>query len=385
MLLISPCSPGFIDNGILIKPHPQPGQRSLDDHFRRCEFCYYGQQCYLNTSHNWTDALHIVRFLDSCQNANILRTLHNQERHVPAMQYKFTRERIVAALKEHMASPSFVLLGRRSTVASTAPTSSTAATSLTTRPAGSNARPAGSNARPAGSNARCRFSRSNGGTSGGGGAQRSGNTGRPQRDRNIRAIEASEDSSLLDDDLSAEPSDDLIVAKLNGDCLGGCGIVHPPYECPNIVGNVEQQKKTFASLGQKRHCLPVRAITTTDDDDNDVDLIDLHDPEDQDSDADQDFPQGRLCALLAVLALVAIGVMLLAVCGDKDQAPSGLSAAAPTGPDEVSLAPTMPVSNVSRTSLLTSGEGLGQGPKPCKFSGGDDGSSPGNAPSSPSF
>jgi len=38
------------------------------------------------------------------------------------------------------------------------------------------------------------------------------------------------------------------------------------------------------------------------------------------------------------------------VCGDKDQAPTGLSAAAPTGPDEVSLAPTIPVSNVSHAS-----------------------------------
>ena len=39
-----------------------------------------------------------------------------------------------------------------------------------------------------------------------------------------------------------------------------------------------------------------------------------------------------------------------AVCGDKDQAPTGLSAAVPTGPDEVSLAPTRPVSNVSHAS-----------------------------------
>jgi len=38
------------------------------------------------------------------------------------------------------------------------------------------------------------------------------------------------------------------------------------------------------------------------------------------------------------------------VCGDKDQAPTGLSAAVPTGPDKVSLAPTIPVSNVSHTS-----------------------------------
>jgi len=39
-----------------------------------------------------------------------------------------------------------------------------------------------------------------------------------------------------------------------------------------------------------------------------------------------------------------------AVCGDKDQALRGLSAAAPTGPDDISLAPTIPVSNVSHTS-----------------------------------
>jgi len=72
--------------------------------------------------------------------------------------------------------------------------------------------------------------------------------------------------------------------------LGGCGKVHPPYGCPNLTGNVEHQKKTFASLSSKRRYLPVRAITTTDDDDDDVDLIDLHDPDDQDSDMDQDFP-----------------------------------------------------------------------------------------------
>jgi len=47
-----------------------------------------------------------------------------------------------------------------------------------------------------------------------------------------------------------------------------------------------------------------------------------------------------------------------AVCGDKDQAHTGLSAAVPTGPDEVSLAPTMPVSNVSHTSPSDSRGGL---------------------------
>jgi len=65
---------------------------------------------------------------------------------------------------------------------------------------------------------------------------------------------------------------------------------HPPYECPNVIGDVAQQKKTFASLSSKQRSLPIRAIAATDDIDDDVDLIDLHDPEDQDSDADQVFP-----------------------------------------------------------------------------------------------
>jgi len=84
------------------------------------------------------DALHMIRFLDSCQNSDVLRTMYNQERHVPAMQYKFNRERIVATLKEYMASPSFALLGGRPTVTSTHPSpratssSTNAVTTLTT-------------------------------------------------------------------------------------------------------------------------------------------------------------------------------------------------------------------------------------------------------------
>jgi len=239
MFLISPYSPGFTDNGILIKPHPQQGKRSLDDHFRCCKFHYYGQQCYLGTSHNWTDAIHMIRFLDSCQNSNVLRTLYNQERHVPMMQYKFSHERIVATLKEYMASPSFTLLGGRPTVASTTlsnrttPSNSTAVTSLTTHPTGSTTR--------------YRFSRSNGG----GGTQCSGNTGRSPRDCNVRALEASTETPSFDDDSSIEPTDDFIVAKLNGECLGDCDVDHPPYECPNVVGDVAQQKNVFASLSSK--------------------------------------------------------------------------------------------------------------------------------------
>jgi len=225
----------------------------------------------------------MIRFLDSCQNSNVLCTMYNQERHVPAMQHKFKRKRIVATLKEHMASPSFTLLGGRPTVASTAPSNrttpsnNTAMTSLTTRPAGSATR--------------CCFSRSNGGTNGGGGKQRSGNTGRSPRDRNVRTLKASIEAPSFDDDSSIEATDDFIVAKLNGKCLGGCNVDHPPYECPNVVGDVAQQKKVFASLSSKRRSLPIRAITATatDDNDDDVDLIDLNDPDDQDSDSGLDF------------------------------------------------------------------------------------------------
>jgi len=92
--LITPYHPAFVDNGILIKPHPQQGRRSLDEHFRRCEFYYYQQQCFLGTCHNWLDALHMIRFLDSCQNSDVLRTMYNQEQHVPAMQYKFNRAQV---------------------------------------------------------------------------------------------------------------------------------------------------------------------------------------------------------------------------------------------------------------------------------------------------
>jgi len=281
-LLITPYHPGFTENGILIKPHPQQGKRSLDDHFRRCEFHYYEQKCFLGTCHNWTDALHMICFLDSCLIANVFRTLYNQEQHVPTMQYKFSREHIVATLKEYMASPSFILLGGRPAATSTHPstraTSGTnnAVTTLTTRPAGSNTR-------------YC-FSRSNGGTNGVGGAQRSGNTGRSPRNCSVRALEASTETQSFDDDSSIEPTDDLIVAKLNGGCLAGCEVDHPPYECPNVVGDVTQQKNVFASLSSKQRSLPIRAITATEGDDDNVDLINLHDPEDHDSDTDLDFP-----------------------------------------------------------------------------------------------
>jgi len=81
----------------------------LEEHFPRCKFYYYEQRCYLSTDHSWKDDIHLIRFLDSSQNVDILRTLYNQEKHVPTWQYKFKCERIVATLKEYITSPAFVL------------------------------------------------------------------------------------------------------------------------------------------------------------------------------------------------------------------------------------------------------------------------------------
>jgi len=251
MLLMYPYHPQFTDNGMLIQPHPQQGRRTLDKHFRCCEFHCYEQRCYLSTAHNRKDDIHLICFLDLCQHANILCTLYNHEKHVPTCQYKFKHERIVTTLKEYITSPAFILMGGRPSVTSATQSNGTTATLATTRPASTD---------NGTGTTRYRFSRSNGDGSGGNGngsTQRSGNTGRSPCNRNVRAIEASTDSLLLDDDLSTEPSNDLIVAKLNGDCLSGCNKVHPPYECPNLVRDVEHQKKTFASLSGRRRYLPV--------------------------------------------------------------------------------------------------------------------------------
>jgi len=112
------------------------------------------------------DEIPIIHFLDWCLHSNVLCTLYNQEKHVPALQCKFTRERIVATLKEYMASPSFVLLSGHPPVTPAA-MSNGAGTILAV-------------ARPSGTTRYC-FSR----PSGGGGTQRSGNTGRSPRNCNV--------------------------------------------------------------------------------------------------------------------------------------------------------------------------------------------------------
>jgi len=234
----------------------------------------------LNTEHSWNKDIHLKRFINSCAHSDVLSTLYNQEKNVPDCTYKFARECIVATIKEHIDSPLFALLSGR-----------TRSTPTVARPAtnGVNGVSAAHVSRPAGAT-RYRFSRSSTGTGTGNGTQRSGATGRSPRDRNVRSIVALSPPSLLDDDSSVKTIEEMIVAKLNGACLGCCGKVHPPYECPNLVGDVEHQKKTFASLSSKHRLLPVRAITTASDDDDDVDLINLGDPGTEDSDTDQDFP-----------------------------------------------------------------------------------------------
>jgi len=104
MLLVAPHHPAFTDNGILIQPYPRQGKRSLDEHFRRCDHYYFIPKCYLKTNRDWGKDIHVIRFLDSCEIAAVIRTLYNQEKHVPECHYKFTQERIVATIKEYIDS-----------------------------------------------------------------------------------------------------------------------------------------------------------------------------------------------------------------------------------------------------------------------------------------
>jgi len=136
MLVVSPYHPSYTSNGVLIQSHPQQGRRTLEEHFRRSEFYYYGQRCYLGTKHNWKHEIHVIRFLDSCLYSNVLCTLYNQEKHIPALQYKFACKRIVATLKEYIASPSFVLLGGRHVTTPAATSTNADTTSATARPSG---------------------------------------------------------------------------------------------------------------------------------------------------------------------------------------------------------------------------------------------------------
>ena len=95
---------------------------------------------------------------------------------------------------------------------------------------------------------------------GGNGMHRSGNTGRSPRDRNVRATEALSEPSLLDDDSSPGVVEDKIVSKLNGECIAGCSTEHDACTCPNLTGDQDHQKKTFASLSTRRKFLPAEPL-----------------------------------------------------------------------------------------------------------------------------
>ena len=127
-----------------------------------------------------------------------------------------------------------------------------------------------------------------------GGTTRSGTTGRSPRDRNIRSVEASSEPSLLDGEFCQPVTVDRIVANLNRDCIMCCGVDHDAYCCPLLKCDVESQKKTFSSVGQRPRAYAVCAVTAVDDDvmDNDAlddsaDLIDLND--DLDPGSNQNF------------------------------------------------------------------------------------------------
>ena len=86
----------------------------LEEHFRNSEFYYRIQESFMGTKHDWTQAIHVIRFIDTCKYSAYLRTMYDQECHVHACQYKFTRERLITTFNEHLALPAFALLQGRS-------------------------------------------------------------------------------------------------------------------------------------------------------------------------------------------------------------------------------------------------------------------------------
>jgi hypothetical protein len=248
--------PAYTDNGVLIQGHPQQDRLTLEDHFRQAEYHYRIQTAFMNTSHDWTHPVHVIRFLDSCKYSAYLRTMYDQERHVPACAYKFTRERLVTTLKEYLELPAFRLLHGRASATSTA-TTSHARASTTTRTADGRFRSSSNNTRRSGDSRR---------------TPRSG-------DRHVRALTEDNDDDTLSDAGTADSQDDvdedLSLHALTSPCIV-CGTVHEPYCCPALNGNAEAQKTVFAKLSRRN--ANMREVTTTPNED--ADLLGL----------DQDFP-----------------------------------------------------------------------------------------------
>ena len=204
----------------------------------------------MGTKHDWTQAIHVIRFIDTCKYSAYLRTMYDQERHVHVCQYKFTRERLVTTFNEYLALPAFALLQGRTR----APTAA--------------ARPTGPTRASDG-----RY-RSNDSTRRSSGTQRSPRSG----DRNVRSLEEeSVNDGSADGDADQLTDDDdssLVMHAMTAKCIL-CDQTHEPYCCPCVVGDVAAQRKVFANLRQRRSTSNVRMVDVEPSSDNDTDLLDL--------------------------------------------------------------------------------------------------------------
>jgi hypothetical protein len=271
--LIAPYHPAYTENNVLLMPHPLQGKKSLEIHHRQAEFYYRIQYAYMGTVHDWKNGIHLIRFINSCNNSDFLRTMFEQQRYVKACQYKFTRERIVSTLREWLSGPQFQLLGGRQRAATTP------AAAPVTNP-------------HAVSNSRYKFTR---GYKGGSGAtKKSGDQGNSARspksgDKQVRQLkDLLDDDQTIDDDSSDDDTADtltvrevLMVNALTNGCLV-CSGQHDPYCCPVLKGGVDEQKKVFANLSARRKSVPVRQVTT---DATGKDMMTFA--------PDSDFPQGE--------------------------------------------------------------------------------------------
>jgi hypothetical protein len=156
--------------------------------------------------------------------------MYGQERHSIDCQSKYTESRLVSTLKDHLASPSFKVLMPQA-----------ALPSRTTRAPTSGVR--------------YKFARSDSAT------RKSGDQGKNAKtnDKQVRAV--TEPVDLLDDlpeSVELGSNEELLdVHALHNGCLACLGH-HEPYQCPLIKGGVEEQRKVFQNLRDRRK--PVHVV-----------------------------------------------------------------------------------------------------------------------------
>ena len=267
-ILLSPYHPAYTENHVLVAAHPQQGKRSLEEHFRQCQFHYRIQKAFSGTEHDWGNEVTMTRFLESCVYGAYLRTMWQQERHVPSLQYKYRVDRLVATFKEHLASDTFRILNPRAA----RPVESSA---LATRPTDAG-------------RSRYRFASKSGTAA----TRRSGKSGDASGGptKTVHAIDASVVDELTDDehcdDASRSSTVDLLdVQAMTFACLL-CGEQHDPYKCGLLKGDAEAQRKVFANLREKRRAATKvhQVAITGDGSTDDPDLISF-----DDSDLELDF------------------------------------------------------------------------------------------------